>query len=786
MRGLAEAAFADTRSIAVVAVGGYGRGALSPHSDIDLWLIHPPRTRVPQEVLRRFLYPLWDSGFQVGHALGTPKDLVERARWDLHATTSLLSARLVTGDSDLFAELLGRRDGWMAKNSKQVVRRIMETTAERHRSADRAGWALAPDLKEDIGGLRDLHVATWLGAWAAGAPLDPELVQAGEVLLAVREALHAESRRRNDRVRVHLQPVLAHRLGFEGSNAADELMTEVHSSARVIEHGAAAVSDAVSARVLGGPRRSGEVRHLDLGVRVEDGVLVGTRDPGSDRLAHAVRLLAARAETGRPVAPPSLAWLKSSFDGQMPSRWSDEMRAAFLELLRARDAPAALELLDHVGGWRGMLPEWAGIRGRAQHDLYHRYTVDGHSFLTVAEISRAVVADRVAMLAAQEAGDLDTLYLAALLHDIGKGSGEDHRVAGERLARAACQRMGLSEKEVDEVAALVRQHLLLADTATRRDLDDGAVISGVAETIGDARMLHLLYILSVADGRATGPGGWSDWKGALVLELYRKALVAIATGEAPLRADVSARAREIEAYEPRLAGRAEAVLSTLPPSYLESASVDVMADELPLLIHPPGFGEVRYRMDDHTVGGRIALTLCAADRRGTLARAAGVLALNRISILRAQAYSTSSGLALERFVVVAPPEASWKRLSDDLSAAFSGRLALEARLERKARDYLPSTPVEADIRVLQDASAHSTIVEVRAPDALGLLYAIAAGLSDLDLDIHVAKIDTLGERVVDVFYVRTLCGAKLHDEQIPEVERAIRYRLERILGAGSR
>jgi [protein-PII] uridylyltransferase len=769
---------APAARFAVVAVGGYGRGTLSPHSDVDVWLVSP-RGGVGREAVRALLYPLWDAGFQVGHSIGTPKDMIDRAAGDLHLATALIHARFVAGATTCFEELLDRRARWLRRDGKQFVRRVREATAERHRTAERAGWSLAPDLKEDIGGLRDLHTVSWLEATAAHDPPPKELVTAGELLLAVREALHGEVRHRSDRLPIDLQPRVATRLGLDGTDAADRLMTELHTAARVIEHLGARASRTLAERVLGGPRRSGEVRSLDRGVILEDGVLVARGAGGVDPLAHALRLLAAQAATGRPVAPGGLEWLTTCFRTEAPASWTSGMRSAFLRLLRGPHAPATLELLDHVGGSCKLIPEWEQIRGRAQHDPYHRHTVDGHSFLTVGEISRTISQEGPSQVVSREGG-LDPLYLAALLHDVGKGSGEDHSVAGERLARAACRRIGVSAEDVEEVAALVRHHLLLPDTATRRDLDDGAVISDVANRVGSSRRLRLLYILARADGVATGPTAWTDWKASLVLELYHKVLTALDTGEVPPTA-LAARAREIETYEPALSGRARAMLSTFPPSYLDSAPVEELAKELSLVMSPPDAGEVRYRMDGHPDSRQATLTVCTRDRPGTLARTAGVLTLNRLAILKAQAYSTSSGLALDRFTVATRPEVSWKRVIDNLRGVYSGRLALEARLDRKARDYLTGS-VEVEVRVLQKASSHSTIVEVRAPDALGLLYAVVAGISDLDLDIHVAKIDTRAGRVVDVFYVRTLWGTKLNDDQVTELTRSVTHRVERMFG----
>ena len=772
-------ALGPSPSVALAAVGGYGRGELSPFSDIDLLVLAANGSETTPATVRGLLYPLWDAGFEVGHAVRTPKETIERAGADLDTATSILSARWLAGDRDLFDELIDRRTRWLARDARKIARRIVDSTRRRHDRVERAGWVLAPDLKEDIGGLRDVHRLRWLAALTGSEDLPEPLREAESVLLAAREALHAETGRRQDRIRIDLQAQVAHRLAFTDPDGASRLMHEIHSSARTIEHQGALHEQQLLAPLLGGPKRSGFARVLSGSTRVDDGVLGIARD-AAQSVAGATELIAERAHIDAAVGVDTVAWLTATFENNPPEPWDDRTREAFFHLLRGPHVVDALELLDHTGGWPVLVPEWSRVRALAQHDPYHRYTVDGHLFVATSEIDRVLDADPVARIAAQEAGDLDDLRLAALLHDVGKGSGRDHSVEGEELARSICDRIGLPAERVQRVSALVRHHLTLVDTATRRNLDDGEVISSVAEAIGDPLRLRLLYILSIADGRATGPDGWSEWKGALLRELYKKTLAALETGTLPVRSDVKAKAEEVEAYEPSLAGRALDVLETLPRSYLSSTHLPDIVDDVRLLLQAPARGELRYRVDEGTEPGETALTICVSDRPGALARTAGVLAMHRLSVLRAQAFSTSAGLALERFIIGRTGEERWEAVAADLEAVFSGRLALEARLDRKIRDYGESPTTEPDVRVLQDASQHSTVIEVRAADAIGLLYGITAALGELDLDIHVAKIDTLGERVVDVFYVRTGWGTKLNTEQTDEVERAIRHRLARL------
>jgi [protein-PII] uridylyltransferase len=770
--------------VALVAVGGYGRGELSPRSDLDL-LVVTAGEEPAKERLQALLYPLWDAGLEVGHAVRSPAQSIEHAAADLETATALLSARLVAGDPDAFEALLAARGRWLESERRTLAQRILRAVAERHERAGRAGWALAPNLKEGIGGLRDLHAVNWMGAVAGGGSgPGPVLRAAAETLLALREALHAEVKRKTDEVRIDLQPSLARRLGLPGP---DILMTEVHTAARTIEHRAGMELAAAAEQVLGGPRTSGRVIDLGNGIRLSDGelTLAAAALPANGDLVPALRLLAARSGGRHPVVAPLHDWLAVCFDRAPLDRWDERARSAFDDLLAGPESLAAFELLDYSGGWPVLLPEWTRVRGLAQYDPYHRFTVDGHLFATVAEVTSAVGAERPASAAAEAAGDLRTLYLAALLHDIGKGSGSDHSIEGARLARSAANRMGLAADDTDEVAGLVRHHLLLANTATRRDLDDPAVVRMVAETVGDARRLHLLYLLTIADARATGPEAWTEWKDALVRELYNKALRVLEPGPIVHGDAVAARAVEIAAHAPDLVSIATSLLGSFPPSYLRSASAADLAEELRLVLAARELshgGGAKWRLDTDPRHGQPTLTVCVPDRPGTLARTAGVLALNQVSVLRAQAYATSDGLALERFVIDPGPHVDWARVTGDLDAAWTGRLAVEARLARKARDYRRGDYPAPEVRVLPDESAASTVVEVRAPDALGLLYAIAAALADLDLDLHVAKIDTRGQRVVDVFYVRAPGGAKLGDDQAAEVRLAIRHRVQRLLG----
>ncbi|MFP5298709.1 MAG: [protein-PII] uridylyltransferase, partial [Actinomycetota bacterium] len=780
LRDLCEERLGGTTNLALVAVGGYGRAEVSPHSDIDLLFVGAAGDRdLSKATLRNVLYPLWDAGFQVGHASLSPKQAIERATGDLHAATSLLTARLVWGAAELFDELVDRRNRWVRKERRAFARRVIETTNERHGIADRVGWTLAPDIKNGIGGLRDFHTVQWLQAITTADLVTDEIEESADILLGVREALHAEVPRKTDTLRLDLQQAVADRMGMPGHEGRDVLMEAVHTAGRRIEHLARLSMLAAGDSASQGPRRSGTSRPLSEDIRLEDGRIIAPIPGDVDRC---LEIVAAVSVSGAPVGAALVNSMTEVFVSSAPEPWTGAALDAFVRTLKERHVEQALELLDHVQAWPVLMPEWRTVRGRAQHDPYHRYTVDAHSFRAVASIRTFCESDPTA---AELIADLDhrrSLYIATLLHDIGKGSGEDHSIAGANLARSACARMGLAQTEIDEVETLVGHHLLLSDTATRRDIDDGAVIATVIRTIGDVDVLKMLYVLSGADGLATGPEAWTPWKASLVALLFRRSAVALRSGELPQRNDVTAKLKQLSQYDPVIASAAREVMDSLPPSYVATTAVEEIADDIRLLHRPPAPGAVATRIDRNPDGEQASVTICFADRPGTLARAAGVLALHRMSVLSARAYTTSDGIALERFVVTTPDDPDWTRLESDLGAVYSGRLALDARLARKANDYRPKAPISPNVRVLRDESEHSTVVEIRALDALGLLYALCSAITDLGLDIHVAKIDTLGERVVDVFYLRASDGTKLDPLQEKELEVAIRHRVASLFG----
>ena len=718
--------------IALLACGGYGRRELSLQSDIDVVLLHDGRPDIGA-VADRIWYPIWDQGLKLGHSVRTVKEALALAADDLDTATSLLDARHLAGDRSLTDRLADKATLQWRKRAKRWLSTMAQRVRDRQAQAGEVAFLLEPDLKEGRGGLRDVQALRWAQAartilWEPdGASLDA----AYDRLLAVRVELHRRTGRPGDRLLLQEQDAVADALGYDD---ADELMRRVAHAARTI----AWTSDDSWTRIessLAGPLgRLRRERPLEGGLRLRDGEV--HVDDGADVAgdpALALRAAAAAARHATQLDRQSLARLRAESPAPV-APWPAPVRAALVDLLLAGPpAILLLEALDQRGVWERYFPEWPSVRSKPQRNAYHRFTVDRH--LWEASAQAAQLAGRVARP--------DLLVLAGLLHDIGKGEPGDHVANGVRLVGEIARRMGLDDHDRSVLLLLCRHHLLLPDVATRRDIDDPATIESVVGELGGSHeVLELLAALTEADSLATGPAAWSDWKADLVRALVARADHVMRGGEA---VEV---AREFPDERQRALLRA---------------------------------GEQAVVSDGHR------LTVVAADRHGLFARVAGVLALHGLDVLDAAA-TTEGGWALEVFRVESSfgPTFSWTKVLADIERALAGQLAIRARLADRIRTYGPRRTrvrgheaVEPEIRFDLDATPDATVVEVHAADALGVLYRITSALADLDLDITSAKVQTLGPRVVDSFYVRDGQGAKVTDPAVlAETERALLHALE--------
>jgi [protein-PII] uridylyltransferase len=793
-----ESVAAEDR-IALVALGGYGRGELCPHSDIDLMVLHAGRGIAP-EVGKRLFYELWDAGFKVGHAIRTVKDSLKLAAVNLEAETSFLDARLLAGDIELFEEFRAAALRQTRKRGAKFLDAVREEAAVRHAREGHATYLLEPNLKDGAGGLRDRSIVGWLSkvfetSGELSAVEEHDFERAGEILFRTRNQLHYLTDRSTDVLLLSYQGQIAETLGYRGNGrpGVDSFLRDLYAGARVIEF---AASSAVAELSVRSGRKHG-YQELSRGIALADGLIRITErvSPAADP-SLAMRAFAEAAVLGAPVAAETLTWLRREAEaGPAEYAWTDETRRAFFRLLATgARAAAPLEAMDQAGLLGRFLPEWEGVRCQPQHNVYHRFTVDVHLLTTVAHASalqdEGEEGDSLPRDVWRDLADRDRVLLACLLHDIGKGSEEDHSILGETLARQICKRIGLPNETTEDVVWLVRHHLLLPDTATRRDTDDENLVVETAASVGDAERLKMLYIVSVADGRATGPTAWSPWKATLVGELFSKVMHVLDRGEVVGR-DASdllrLRTTELRQGLSRYPEAAvEAHLHKMPRAYFLAFPTGELIRHFALLDAELAPSDVRAHWTPGEAPGLYELIVVARDRPGLFSKAAGALALNGINVLAAQIFTRADGIALEAFRVEGTHEREiepdrWARVEANLARALAGRISLDLRLAEKRDAYeRPSKGKREPPRVVVDnrVSDFYTVVEVHATDRVGLLYAITRALADMELDIQSAKVATYADDVVDVFYVRDVDGQKVTDpEHMREIERTVLMRI---------
>ncbi|MEU3726767.1 [protein-PII] uridylyltransferase [Streptomyces sp. NPDC031705] len=723
------------RGAALVAVGGYGRADLSPRSDLDLLLLHDGKAR-PAELSAladRLWYPVWDLGLALDHSVRTPGEARKTAAEDLKAHLGLLDARLVSGDAGLLA---GLRTSVLADWRNQATRRLPQLHALCRERAERAGelrFLLEPDLKEARGGLRDATALRAVAAsWLADAPREG-LAEARRRLLDARDALHLVTGRATDRLALQEQPQVAARLGLLD---ADALLREVYEAARVVayagdvtwrEVGRVLRARAARPRLRGllgtrGAAAAAERAPLAEGVVESDGeaVLALAARPERDPVLP-LRFGAAAAQAGLPVSLHAVRRLAAQAR-PLPVPWPAEAREQLLTLLGAGEPMVGVwEALEAEGLISRLLPDWERVRCRPQHNPVHTWTVDRHLIETAVRASAL----------ARRVGRPDLLLMAALLHDIGKGWPGDHSVVGETIARDTAARVGFDAQDVAVLGALVRHHLLLVDTATRRDLDDPATVRAVADAVGSLSTLEILHALTEADALATGPAAWSTWRGSLVADLVRR-VAAVLRGTAPA------------ATEPQI-----------PTVEQERLSVEALRTGEPVLaLH------ARQEEDD-AVG--VELVVAVPDQPGVLPAVAGVLALHRLTVraadLRFLELAEPAGEVLVlRWRVAAEygalPQAA--RLRTDLVRALDGSLDVPAKLAGREAAYPRRrgvVPPPPRVTVVPEVSSLATVLEVRAPDAVGLLHRIGRALESAGVRVRSAHVSTLGANAVDTVYV---------------------------------
>ena len=712
--------------IVLIAVGGYGRRELSPHSDLDILLVHKSVKNIG-DIASKMWYPIWDAGVKLGHAVRTPKETIQLCSTDLDTATALVTARVIAGNQKLGNELIRDASSSWKKNGRQWLVQLHRRIIERYAKDGEVAFLLEPNLKEGLGGLRDIHALQW--AVEAGLELSSDdrrqLTRCNDVLLRVRVALHRHVGRASEILRLEDQAPVAPMAGYATD---DQLMAAIAEVGREV----AWIADEAWAQLDPPADRSPIAQPLAPGVHLLNGEIhLDDAVNVADDPTLLLRVATAAARLGARIDRASLNRL-GDLSPQWPDPWpagaSDDLVALLLE---GEAAIPVLESLDQRNLLVRVLPEWASVRSKPQRNAFHRYTVDRHLWQTVANAAELV--HRVVRP--------DLLVLAALFHDLGKGYPGDHTEVGIELFAEIGTRMGMSESDQRIISLLIEHHLLLADTATRRDLSDDATITMVAGHLQSTVVLDLLHALTQADSLATGPSAWSDWKAELVALLVERARHVLGGGD-----------------------MTEVMWRLFP----DASVLELMAS-----------GEIAIRTQPDRV------TVVSPDKPGTFSRVAGVLSLYNMDVLGAEAHSDEQGMAASEFRVSSQHgDIEWEPIENNLRLALSGRLALDSRLADRAASARPRratsalAPAAPTVRFDDSASSNATFLEVRAPDMVGVLHRITKAIADCGLDIRHARVLTLGNEVVDSFYVREPNGGRINDEAYKnEISRAILHSL---------
>jgi [protein-PII] uridylyltransferase len=795
----------------VLGLGGYGRKELAPFSDIDLLFLFPQKMDASsEEIIRKILYPFWDVGYEVGYTVQSPEQCLTMAETDFSFLTALLDLRRVTGNPSLFQSLkaeIGRR--LKGESGARWREWLVAEGEKRHRRYGDSAFFLEPHLKEGMGGLRDIHLLLWLGKALYDAPDFFSLEKVGlltwddrrslsaaqNFLLRLRHQLHYTTGRKNDRLSFEYQAVLADWLGTapqEGILPVESFMREVYRHLQDV-HGIHQnfFERLAELRHPGGKERTA----LEPGVFIEAGrIYLESARVLIDNPPMLMKLFWYALKEQVPLSQETIRLIKQCLflvDGAF--QCSPEVSRLFLEIIGdPKITRSLLESLLQTGLLTRYLPELESIRCRTQFDTYHVYTVDVHLLLTLMELKKigqgAYLKEEPLLYGLWgEVPDFPSLFLGALLHDIGKGVGRGHARQGARLIPRIAERMHLTPEAAATVGFLVEQHLLLSEAAQLRDLNDEELIIRLAQVVQDAGRLKMLYLLTYADALATSFRAWNNWKSLLVRELFFKLLRILEQGEmgsGPVRETLAANQEEILRLAAKAMPRQEAqsLLADMPAAYLISVLPEKAARHLRLLRELDGQPLVWSLEKNDEI---VELFICCHDRPGLFSRLTGVLSLNGINILGAQIFTRPDKIALDIFQVQPPldplfADETWEKVHQQFLKAIQGKLSLDYRLAQKKPSPLLATglPPAVESRVVADnqGSDFYTILEVYTQDRLGILYTITKALFEAEINIHFAKISTKVDQVVDVFYLTDVEGQKIWDEeQIEEVKQAILF-----------
>ena len=801
----------------VMALGGYGRGELHPLSDVDLMVIYDGKmSPYVQRMMQELLYSLWDLGLHVGHSLRSLDDCVAMARTDFPSRTSMQEARFLAGDRRLFARFQRvLRQEVFRRDFGQFLETTLVERDARYRKHGASPYIGEPNVKESAGGLRDMHTAMWLGEAKFGTRTLRELADKGLItpreqaaadaaltfLWRVRNELHFFSGHKNDVLTRDLQPRIAKNLGYENdatSLGVERFMRDYYLHARVIHR----VSKRLIARCQETLSRRGSAERRRRQQALADGLVffdgrlhLADRDPSQLRVDPA-RLMKVFGHLHRLGCELSLDLERAVEDSlhlvDDAFRRSDAVGELFLDICRSWGRVCQTFSEMHELGLLGRyLPEFGALTCLVQYDVYHKFSADQHSLLAVEHLEALAPGQSAESEGAapvlSEVEKPELLMLGMLLHDIGKARGHGHVAKGIPLVRGLTARMGLPSADAAAVEFLVAHHLTMSHVAQRRDIDDPKTVTDFAAVVGDPQRLRMLYLLTYADMRAVGPGVLTPWRARILHELYTRTLDLLTGGRVakPSRTQLAERLHAAAKGEVDLQA-VKAHLAMMADRYLESTGVQRMAEHLRML-GELGEAPVVTALFQHPDLGSSDLVVVTRDLPGLFSLIAGTLAASGVNIISAQIHTRADGIAIDTFQVNDPAGdvvgsvAHWARPLDALRAVITGEQSVEALLARRRALGREATGPGGPPKIALDnqLSDSATVIEVKCPDRLGLLYLITRALAGLGLDIVSARIATEIDQAFDTFYVQDREGRKLED---PDTLERARVGLEQALG----
>jgi [protein-PII] uridylyltransferase len=806
--------------LSLLAVGGYGRGELAPGSDLDLLFLLPyKQTPFTENLVEYMLYVLWDLGFKVGHAVRTIDDNLNQARADMTIRTAILESRWIWGDQPLAQDFQKRfREEVVEGTGMAFVEAKMAERDARHERLGGSRYALEPNVKEDKGGLRDLHTLYWISLYLYGTSDVEDLVDRGIIhadaasrfrkahnfFWTVRCHMHYLSGRADNRLTFDLQPRIAERVGYTdhtGGSAVERFMKHHFLTAKDVGDLTRIFAAVLEEKERRKPflRLPSALRRKTLeGFVVEGGrISVESDDAFCNDPIKLLRIFHIAQDNGLDFHPRALELITRNLHLVTAIRNDPDANQLFMDILTYETGPeTTLRLMNESGVFGRFVPDFGRVVAQMQFDMYHVYTTDEHTIRAIGILHRiekgALVEDLpIASEVVHKIQSRRALYVAVLLHDIAKGRGGDHSELGAKIAQILCPRFGLKEEETETVSWLVRKHLLLSDAALKRDLDDPKTITDICDEVQSPERLKLLLVLTCADIRAVGPKAWNNWKATLLRELYNRADERMSGGHSTTPLDMRIeRARSLlaERLQDWPVRERDDFATSGSPSYWVTYDTDTH-ERHARFIRAANDGEQSIAITFAVNKSKAAteMLMYTPDHPGLFAKIAGALSISNVSIVDAKILTLSTGMALDTFTIqgfdgaAITTDTKMNRIKSRVIAALEGRL----RLDREFQDAQDRTTVrfralESPPRVIIDNTASKvfSVIEINGHDRPAFLSEVTEVISDLGLQIGSAHVSTYGERVVDVFYVKDVFGMKVENEsKIQQIRNALNQAL---------